>query len=109
MNTKTGNERTLVYKPKDSAGSPNADPTEDIATGERDQRRIFRGGDARPNVIREDAYAPEIGKRNPSQNLLNPTFSAGEARAGRRIARRIRKMRSRRFRSKIKRMYSVRM
>merc|ERR1712146_707100 len=50
-NTRTGAQRTVVIRPMDSPGSPNAEPTEDI-TSESSQRAIDNGGDPSPTVDR---------------------------------------------------------
>merc|ERR1712146_45181 len=41
MNTRTGAQRTVVIRPRDSPGSPNAEPTEDITTSVSSQRNIL--------------------------------------------------------------------
>merc|ERR1712072_804708 len=85
-NTNTGAQATVVIRPMDSAGSPNAEPTEDITTSESSQRSIANGGDAQATVDREDAYSPEISKSNPTQSVLNPTFRNTETPAGHGVA-----------------------
>merc|ERR1712072_140602 len=82
-NTNVGGQATVIIRPRDSPGSPNAEPTEDITTSLKSQRSISEGGDARATVDREDNYASEINKRNPSQSVLNPKFRLTEAREGR--------------------------
>merc|ERR1712054_653916 len=107
MNTKTGAQRTVVIRPMDSAGSPNAEPTEDITTSESSQRSIANGGDPSPTVDREDSYSPEISKRNPSQSVLNPKFTATEARAGRGVADAIARIRSRSAEASVNKLYKI--
>merc|ERR1712072_435300 len=104
-----GRQRTVIIRPRDSAGSPNAEPTEDIVTSFKSQRRIAEGGDAEPTVDREDDFASEISKTNPSQSVLNPKFSASEARAGHGVTDEVAKIRSDDATSSVQNLYSIRL
>merc|ERR1711988_926069 len=106
---RTGAQRTVVIRPLDSAGSPNAEPTEDITTSEASQRSIANGGNPSPTVDREDAYSPEISKSNPSQSVLNPKFSATEAREGHGVADEIASIRSKSAEASVNNLYSTRL
>merc|ERR1712146_815434 len=106
-NVRTGAQRTVVIRPMDSAGSPNAEPTEDITTSEASQRSIDNGGDPSPTVDREDAYSPEISKSNPSQSVLNPKFSATEAREGHGVADAIANIQSKSAEASVNNLYKI--
>merc|ERR1712146_254261 len=107
MNTRTGAQRTVVLRPRDSPGSPNAEPTEDIVTSERSQRDIANGGDPSPTVDREDSYSPEISKSNTFQSVLNPRFTASEAREGHGVADEIAKIRSKSAQRSVNKLYKI--
>merc|ERR1712146_107981 len=101
-----GAQATVVIRPQDSAGSPNAEPTEDITTNVASQRAIAEGGEPTATVDREDNYASEISKKN-FDSVLNPKFNANEAREGNGVAKEIAKMESQDAEASVNHLYSV--
>merc|ERR1712164_89448 len=104
-NIETGAAKTVVENYNDSAGSTNAEPTEAVVAGPRGQKAMAEGNDALPTVFKEDNFAPEIGARNPSQSVLNPSFRVAETERPRGVEHEIRKLRSAEAISRVDKLY----